>query len=117
MRSVDRVLENSSEVGEKADYPVYHQPCKKEKDGVHECIWSLDFAPLLCLSSSSHRDYNSTSSTLLVASLVVNPTFARTITSKQTLNANISSPSRTDMNADCGSRITILFVPVFFLYS
>ena len=28
MRSVDRVLENSSEVGEKADYPVY-QPCKK----------------------------------------------------------------------------------------
>ena len=38
VRSVDRVLENSSEVGEKADYPVYHQPCKKEKDGVHECI-------------------------------------------------------------------------------
>ena len=34
VRSVDRVLENSSEVGEKADYPVYHQPCKKEKDGV-----------------------------------------------------------------------------------
>ena len=34
------------------------------------------FRPLLCLSSSSHHDYNST---LLVASLVVNPTFARTI--------------------------------------
>ena len=33
VRSVDRVLENSSEVGEKADYPVYHQPCKKETDG------------------------------------------------------------------------------------
>ena len=32
VRSVDRVLENSSEVGEKADYPVY-QPCKKEADG------------------------------------------------------------------------------------
>ena len=37
VRSIDRVLENSSGVGEKADYPVY-QPCKKEKDGVHECI-------------------------------------------------------------------------------
>ena len=37
------------------------------------------FRPLLCLSSSSHHDYNTTSSTLLVASLVVNPTFARTI--------------------------------------
>ena len=38
VRSVDRVLENSSDVGEKADYPVY-QPCKKELDcGVHECI-------------------------------------------------------------------------------
>ena len=38
VRSVDSVLENSSEVGEKADYPVY-QPCKKEPDyGVHECI-------------------------------------------------------------------------------
>ena len=50
VRSVDRVLENSSEVGEKGDYPV-HQPCKKELDyGVHECIWSLAFAPLLCLS-------------------------------------------------------------------
>ena len=34
VRSVDRVLESSSEVGEKADYPVY-QPCKKETDGVH----------------------------------------------------------------------------------
>ena len=31
VRWVDRVLENSSEVGEKADYPVY-QPCKKEED-------------------------------------------------------------------------------------
>ena len=40
VRSVARVLENSSEVGEKADYPVYHQPCKKEADGgsFHECI-------------------------------------------------------------------------------
>ena len=39
VRSVDRVLENSSEVGEKADYPVF-QPCKKELDyGVHECIY------------------------------------------------------------------------------
>ena len=34
VRSVDRVLENSSEVGGKADYPVYNQPCKKEMDGV-----------------------------------------------------------------------------------
>ena len=34
VRSVDRVLENSSEVGEKADYPVY-QPYKKGTDGVH----------------------------------------------------------------------------------
>ena len=34
VHSVDGVLENSSEVGEKADYPIY-QPCKKEADGVH----------------------------------------------------------------------------------
>ena len=32
VRLVDRVSENSSEIGEKADYPVY-QPCKKETDG------------------------------------------------------------------------------------
>ena len=38
VRSVDRFLENSSEVGENADYPVY-QPYKKETDGgVHKCI-------------------------------------------------------------------------------
>ena len=80
VRSVDSVLENSSEVGEKADYPVY-QPCKKEPDyGVHECIESLAFAPLLYLSSLSLHDSNSTSSTLpFVASIAVTPTFARTI--------------------------------------
>ena len=33
---------------------------------------------------------------------------------KQTLNANISSSSRTDTNVGCGGRITSLFVPVFF---
>ena len=38
VRSVDRVLENSSEVGEKADYPVY-QPCKKGTDGVHSFMY------------------------------------------------------------------------------
>ena len=41
VRSVDRVLENSSEVGEKADYPIY-QPFKKELDyGVHGCIYII----------------------------------------------------------------------------
>ena len=39
------------------------------------------FRPLICLSSSSHHDYNATSSALPVASLVVNPTFARATTS------------------------------------
>ena len=58
VRSVDRVLENSSEVGEKADYPVY-QLCKKEADGVH--VYSHWLSPLpFVLNSTSHHDYLST---------------------------------------------------------
>ena len=58
VRSVDRILENSSEVGEKADYPVY-QPCKKETDGVR--VYSHWLLPLpFVLNSTSHHDYSST---------------------------------------------------------
>ena len=46
VRSVDRVLENSSEVGEKADYPVYHQPCKKETDEGFMNVYSHWLSPL-----------------------------------------------------------------------
>ena len=58
VRLVDRVMENSSEVGEKADYPVY-QPCKKETDGVH--VYSHWLSPLpFVLNSTSQHDYLST---------------------------------------------------------
>ena len=58
VRSVDRVLENSSEVGEKAGYPVY-QPCKKELGFMN--VYSHWLSPLsFVFNSSSHHDYFST---------------------------------------------------------
>ena len=45
---------NSSEVGEKADYPVY-QPCKKETHGVY--VYSHWLSPLPFVNSTSHHDY------------------------------------------------------------
>ena len=67
-----------------ADCPGSKSTCKKEKDGaLTKCIYSEAFAAFFCFNSISHHDHlsshNSTSSALLVASLVVNPTFARTI--------------------------------------
>ena len=68
VRSVDRVLENSSEVGEKADYPVY-QPCNKETDGVH--VYSHWLSPLpFVLNSTSHHDYLSTHKKISVRSFL-----------------------------------------------
>ena len=55
VRSVDRVLKDSSEVGEKADYPV-NQPCKKETDGVH--VYSHWLSPLSFSLSSSIRRFS-----------------------------------------------------------
>ena len=65
VRSVDTALENSSEVGEKADYPV-NQPCKKETDGD---VYSHWLSPLsFVLNSTSHRDYLSTHKKISVRS-------------------------------------------------
>ena len=83
MRSVDRVLETSSEVGEKADYPEY-QPCKKGTGGVH--VYSHWLSPLsFVLNSTSHHDYSfyPQEKSQFVPSFSYfsrrHPTFARTI--------------------------------------
>ena len=44
VRLVDRALETFSEVGEKADYPVY-QPCKKEADRGFMNVYSHWLSP------------------------------------------------------------------------
>ena len=83
VRLVDRVLENSSEVGEKADYPV-HQPCKKETDRVQPFMYivtGFHSFPLLILQVTT-TTFLPTRKSQFVSSFRRfsrhHPTFART---------------------------------------